>query len=219
MADPKVHVPAPAIFQSDPTEQIYAKGTLDRDMSGLSFMLMNAMQGRRDADQQAYMGGVSEANRMAMELSKQEEANKFLIETLKQAPDYAKAGLPISQVPSIARHFTGAGTDPQTADASKLVNLLKQSEIAANQAKAANAGGDNVTVDTQVTPSGVGFSNVKVKGRDVDGANAKMIQAIMENLKQRGMQPKPGGALTLPTSAANAGAAQTWAAQRLGNVQ
>lgn len=196
MAEQKTHVPAPAIFQSDPTEQIFSKGVLDRDMSGLSYMFLNAAQGRRDADQQTYMQGVSEANRIAAALNSQDNLSKMLIESLKEAPNYAKAGLPVSDVPMLSRLFANGGNNKQTADASLLVNLLKQSEINKNNATAGAESAPEFTGESVVTPQGVSVENLKVKQK---GGDPAMVQEMLRRRQiqaqsQRGIQGTgPGG--------------------------
>lgn len=169
-------IASPQIFTSDPIEQIFAKGTMDQDMGGIAYAYLNAARGQRQDDQNVYMNSLAASNRMASELMQREEANKMLLETLKLGPEYAKAGLPIANVPGIAQHFTGAGTDPQTADASLLVNLLKRADIAEKYAKAAASGkeyADETTVETDMTPTGAANSTIKTKSK---GGLDRMIQ-------------------------------------------
>lgn len=136
----KIQIPQGAIFQADPEQQIYARGTLDRDMSGLSYMFKNAADTRAQGNQERYMQGVSEANRISQALAQQEMQQDMLVQALKVIPDFAKAGVPISQFPALAQTSATGGTDEQTAQASLLVNLLKQAEIAQKQAAAAGGG-------------------------------------------------------------------------------
>ncbi len=183
MATSKVQIPQPAIFQSDPEQQIYARGTMDRDMSGLAYMFKNAADTRRERDQDTYMQGVSEANRIAAALEKQDMMQRTLLEALKQAPDYAKAGLPIADVPMLAQLFASGGAG-QAAEASSLVNELKKSEIAKNAAAGAasgQAGAPEYTEEMQITPSGVSVGTMRVKTK---GGDSKVAQEI---LRQRGL--------------------------------
>lgn len=190
MAETKTHVPAPAIFQSDPTEQIFARGMLDRDMSGLSFMFKNAAGMQRDADQETYMQGVQQANKMAMALSGQEDMMKLLQESLKQGPEYAKAGLPLERIPLIARLITGGGTDQQTRDSSGLVNELKKAMIAKDYAEAANAGGDKTEVTDVYGPGGYAGSQIKGSSK---GSGTALIDAMTARAAQlRATQDKGG---------------------------
>lgn len=198
----KTHVPLPAIFQSDPLEQIYAKGTLDRDMSGLSYMFKNAAGMEREQNKEQYLRGVQQANEMARALNQQDAMSKMLVEALKQAPDYAKAGLPIANVPAIAQLFSGAGNDSQTAAASMLVNELKKSEIAKNYATGANAGAPEFQGETIVTPSGVSQESLrmKVKGGDSAMAQEMLRQRALAALKARGITGTGPGGTGLPNA-------------------
>lgn len=210
MATSKVQVPSPAIFQSDPEEQIYARGTLDRDMSGLSYMFKNAAQTRREQDQGTYLQGVSEANRVAAALQQQEDRMKMVTDTLKMAPDFAKAGLPIDLVPLLAQHFNGQGMDEQTRAASSLPLDLIRSEIAKNNAAGAAhgaAGAPEFTGETQITPEGVSIESMKVKTKGGDSAVVQEIlrQRALQAMKARGIQGSgPGG-----TGLSNSGPAWT----------
>lgn len=205
MANSKPSVPSPAIFQSDPEEQIYARGTLDRDMSGLAYMFKNAAEQRRVQDQQTYMEGVDRANKLATMLGLQEERAGMLKEALKQGPEYAKAGLPISQVPIIAQLFSSLGTDDQTMDASSLVNALKRSEIAKNSAAAAASGresGPEYTGETIVTPSGVSQESIRVKqkGGNLTTAQELQRQRVIQALEARGIKGGGPGGTGLPNA-------------------
>lgn len=210
MATSKVQVPSPAIFQSDPEEQIYARGTLDRDMSGLSYMFKNAAQTRREQDQGTYLQGVSEANRVAAALAQQENQQHMLLESLKMIPDFLKAGAPIAQFPTLAGTSATGGTDEQTAMASSLVNALKQSEIAKNNAAGAAhgaAGAPEFTSEMQITPEGPSIESLKVKTKGGDSAVVQEIlrQRALQSLKNRGIAGSGPGGTGLP----NAGPAWT----------
>lgn len=206
MATQKINIPSPAIFQTDPEEQIYAKGTLDRDMSGFAYMFKNAAETRRQQDQGTYLQGVSEANRMAAALAKQENAQAMLIEAMKLVPDYAKAGVPIAQFPTLASTSSTGGTDDQTANASLLVNLLKQSEITKNNAQAVAAGreggpaGPEYTEESQITPSGQSITTMRMKQKGGDSAVAKEIlrQRVLQELNARGIKGSGPGGTGLP---------------------
>lgn len=183
----KIQSPQPTIFQSDPIEQIAMRGVLDRDMSGLSYMFKNAAQDRQVDKEAAYMNGVREANRMAMMLQQQEDMQKLLIESLKQGPEYAKAGLPVADVPLLSRLFTSGGTG-QAADASMLVNLLKESQIAENNAKAAAAGEaskDQVTFEGSTSPAGPTINTYRVKSKDPIRAQMELQRQIEADKRAR----------------------------------
>lgn len=185
MALPKVATPSPKIFTSDPIEQIYAKGTLDRDMSGLSYMLKSAASGDRERDQEAYLSGVGEANKMSMMLSQREEQNKNMIEMLKQGVELAKSvGSPTSSMPIMRTLMPGGGDDPGAA--AKLQLLL--SEGNANNAKAANTGSDNFTQQDIITPTGLAYSTQTSKGKNPAMLDEMARQRRLAEVKARGLQ-------------------------------
>lgn len=198
MATSKIQTPQPAIFNTDPEEQIYARGTLDRDMSGLSFMFKNAAEDRRKANSQQYMQGVSEANKIAQALAQQEMQQEMMLEGLKQGPKYAEAGLPIHLVQAIAQNFAGGGQDDQTRLASMLVNLKAQADIAAKNASAAasgQAGADKWTADGDSLPGGEGAITIKGQGRDPEAIRLEMIKQmqLLRAAREKGgpLAPKP----------------------------
>lgn len=163
MSLPKVQVPQPAIFQSDPVEQVFARGMLDRDMSGLSYMAMANARDRRTDDQDTYLKGVKEANQLSAALAMHEEMNKQALEVLKQGVEMStKLGTPTSTMPIMKMLIPSGADDPGAA--AKLQLVL--SEIAMNNAKAANTGQDQYSYETQVTPEGVSIETLKGKGRD-----------------------------------------------------
>lgn len=210
MATSKVQLPSPAIFQTDPEEQIYARGTLDRDVGGFAYMFKNAAEQRRTQNQDTYLQGVSEANRVAAALAQQENQQHMLLESLKMIPDFLKAGAPIAQFPTLAGTSATGGADDQTAQASLLVNLLKQSEIAKNNAAGAasrQAGAPEFTGETQITPEGVSIESMKMKTKGGDSAIVQQMlrQRALDALKARGITGSgPGG-----TGLANSGPAWT----------
>lgn len=219
MVTNKIATPQPQIFSSDPLEQIYARGTLDRDMSGLSFMFKNAEQDRRRANQDAYMEGVSEANRMSQALAQQEMAQEKLIETMKIAQKLTEIGVNASDMPGLDEVIRNnpAGTGDA---AMKMILALKQSQINENNAKAAAAGqggADKYDIETQMTPSGVAYTTYKGKGRDPSAIQAELQRRALADMQARGLKPNPNSPLGLPTANA-ADAAQARANQRYGNV-
>lgn len=196
MALPKIAIPSPRIFNSDPIEQIYAKGTLDRDMSGLSFMMKNAAQMDRQTDQDAYLSGVSEANKMSSMLAQREEANKNSIEMLKEAVKMATGlGSPTSAMPIMQLLRPGGGDDPGAA--AKLQLIL--SEAGANNAKAANTGNDQYTQQDVITPTGLAYSTQTSKGRNPVMLDEMARQRRLAEAKARGLvSPNPGAPAAIP---------------------
>lgn len=96
MAKATIASPNPSIFTSDPVEQIYAKGVLDRDMSGLSGLLLLSAQDKRAQDEDKYLGSLSESNRMSSKLAQMQEQFEFNKERMKQGVELLKEGFSAS---------------------------------------------------------------------------------------------------------------------------
>lgn len=185
----KVQLPSASIFTSDPLEQIMGRGVLDRDMSGLSNMFLYAMGNKREQNQDAYLGGVAAANKLALEEARQEEANKMLMEQLKQGTELAKVGYQPSNMPIMNKLFgdntPGGGSDKMAM----LLQALKQAQINKANAEAAGAGaasGDKIEVKTDIGPGGQGFTTYKGKGPNADARVQEMVAARM---RQLGLNP------------------------------
>lgn len=199
MTVPKVTAPSPAIFTSDPTEQIYAKSVVDRsnDMSGLSYMMLNAAQMQRERGQGAYMSGVSEANRMSAALAQNEERNKLNIEIMKQAVELAiKGGVNPSAMPVMGGII--ADNSGPNDDFAKAMRAVEWSKAAQNNASAANQGQDQYQQETVMTPSGVAMTTMKSKGRNPTLLDAMQAQRAMEDAKRRGLVVDPNNPMKLP---------------------
>jgi len=198
-AVPKTHVPLPAIFQSDPVEQIFSKGILDRDMSGLSFMFKNAAEMQRGQDKEDYLAGVDRANKMAAALSQQETMSKHAIEVLKQAVEMSKGvGSPTDTMPIMRMLFPSGVSDPGAA--AKLA--LLQSEATANNAKAAGESKPEFSTETAVTPSGVSQEILRAKQKGGDPAMLQEMgrQRTLQALKSRGITGSGPGGTGLPNA-------------------
>lgn len=195
----KTHVPNVAIFNSDPEEQIYARGTLDRDMSGLAFMFKNAAQDRRRGSEEAYMDGVRQANMISAALTQQETMSKQAVEMLKQAVEMSKSvGSPTSTMPIMQMLFPSGVNDPGAA--AKL-DLLR-SEAEGNRAKGVNESKPEFSVETAVTPSGVSQEILRAKQKGGDSAMLQEMarQRALQALKQRGIQGSGPGGTGLPNA-------------------
>lgn len=198
-------------FQPSATEQIFARGVQDRDMSGLNYMLMSAMQGQREANHRQYSAGVDQANKQAQDMFAREQAQAAMLEQLKVAAGLAKEGFLPSGMPAMA----GVMTDPAAND--DLGQLMRQklaSEIGKNNATAAGQGGDNVTVDTQVTPTGVAYSSIKSKGKNAEQASAVAAEMVRKELERRGLVPPAGKPYGLASSVDQAEKSSNWAKDR-----
>lgn len=173
----KVTAPNPGIFTSDPLEQIFARGVMDRDMSGLAYMFLNAAGDRRASDQDSYMRGLGESNQVAKQVAEQELRQKQQEEFLKAAVKLTEMGSLPSSMPVLDNIFQGAANRD---DAAKLAQDLIRSKIAANNANAAGGKGDGLQVTTDIGPGGTGFTTIRGKG-----ANAQQLvdQAVIQQLK------------------------------------
>jgi len=212
----KANIASPQIFSTDPIEQQFAKGLADPEFSGYAYGFLNAARGDRRRAQDTYISNLQMSNKMAAQLEQQAMAQDLLKESLKQGPEYAKAGLPINQVDLIARLFNSGGSDPQTMDASGLVNELKRSQIAENNAKAAGStkeSGPQYEFAVDTTTSGVGAGTHKIKGGDPAALQAALYQAVNRDRIARGLPPvKPGQELSRPTKTSEREQLQTRAA-------
>lgn len=212
MATAPKPIPVPwESFQPGPTEQIYARGALDRDMSGLSLMMMNAAQMQRGQDHKAYSAGVGEANKMAQAMFAQEQAQAAALERLKVAAGLAKEGFLPSGMPAMA----GVMTDPAANDdIGQLMRQKMASEVAKNNASASSAGGENATVETLVSPTGVVSSNIKAKGKDAASASKVVEQMVAQELARRGLKPPANAPYGIASTREQGEAASKWAADR-----
>lgn len=201
MATPKTHVPQAAAFGDSATEQIFSKGVLDRDMSGLSYMFLNAAQRDKVADQEAYLNGVREANRIAAALAQQETMSSQAIEMLKQAVKMSTDNGTPNTIMPIMKMLIPDGTDPGAA--ARLA--LLQSQANENNAKAAASGKESLPEfvnETQITPSGVSIETQRVKQKGGDSALLQEMarQRALQALKQRGITGSGPGGTGLPNA-------------------
>lgn len=198
----KVTAPQPGIFTSDPLEQIFGRGVLDRDMSGLAYMFLNAAGQRRAGDQDAYMTGLKESNQVAAQVADQEARQKMQEEFLKAAVKLTEMGTLPSSMPVLDGLFQGA---TNRDDAAKLHQDFVRSKIASNY-NSGGGKGDGLQVTTDVGPSGTGFTTIRGKG-----ANAQDLvnQAVINQLRLQGGRPNAS-----PTDADKMKAAR----DRYGNI-
>lgn len=179
----KVTAPQPGIFTSDPLEQIFGRGVLDRDMSGLAYMFLNAAGQRREGDQEAYMTGLRESNQVAAQVAEQEARQKQQEEFLKAAIKLTEMGSLPSSMPVLDGLFQGA---TNRDDAAKLQQDLIRSKIAANY-NSGSGGGGGLQVQADVGPGGIGFFTYKGKGA---GAQDAVNQAIVNHMRNQPQGPQ-----------------------------
>lgn len=186
MATPKITAPNPAAWNSDPIEQIYAKGTLDRDMSGLAFMFANAAQDRGDRNAGQYMQGVQAANKQAMQLSQEEERNKMLLEVLKGSLDLAKNGYQPANMPSLGAVFNDVNA-ADVREPSAAANALLRAKAIQALTSGSGGGGEQTSVEGGVNemgmPTELKFKNTRSKD---PVASATLIdQLVADYVKRR----------------------------------
>ena len=174
----KVTAPSAQIFTSDPLEQIMARGVMDRDMSGLAYMFLNAFGDRRQMDQESYMKGVSQSNQQAQQVAEMEARQKMQEEFLKSATKLAEMGNLPSSMPILQQVFRGGATDMDQGG--KLNQDLIRSKIAANN-RDPNGGDGGLKVKVDIGDAGSGFTTIEGKGpNSLETVRAKQIQLLRE---------------------------------------
>lgn len=202
----KPTVPNPAIFTSDPTEQILTKGMLDSDTGGLAYLMMHNAKTQRDDGRAAYMSGVREANVMSAKLAQQELMQDQMKEILKGSVDLMGKGFAPRGMRAAGQIFG----DPMSADANDMPAAMLQkvlSEANKNNAEGAAASanaGDKYEVKVDNTGSGVATSTYTGKGRDPTGLQAEIARRIAAENALRGLKTDPSRPMALPASRADA---------------
>jgi hypothetical protein len=170
----KPSVPAPAIFTSDPLEQIAMRGIGDDPKkSGLMYMFLNAFGEKRNMDQAAYMAGVEKANAQSVMLGQKELEAAREEAMVKAAIKLAEEGADVSTMPHLSPLFNGK---PNT-----LKPDLMRSQIHKNYQSGGEGGGEAGGKD-QIkiiqAPGGVGGYEITTKGPGgLDRAEAARIRA------------------------------------------
>jgi len=190
-------VASPSIFgQTDDLSKIYAQQMLTNPaMGGTAGALLMGQEGVRAGQIQDYYNQVREANRLQMLLSQQQDEADLLKEALQQGHHYITAGANVADMPLISRLFTRGATDPQTVDASTLVNSLKKAQIAHYYAQvaASNAAGEpQTTVQTGLGPDGKPVTQIvttKGRGTNILDANTQAVRSNM--VGNYGQRPGP----------------------------
>lgn len=174
--------PNAALFDADPLEQIYAKGTLDRNMAGLSALMMAGAGMKADARRQDYMGSLDAQNVRAGAMEQLAQQTKLREARMKETSPLIKDGFDWHNLPG--------GADLQSADdpMTALIRTVQQSIANKNNAEAAHAGdkgGESTTVQTQQAPFGPGMTTVTTKGKDAAGvakSNADRMSVIRADM-------------------------------------
>ena len=171
MATRGIQAPSPAIFQSDPLEQTFAKGVSSNEggNAGINYMMMTGAGATRERNQDIYAGQLDKSNAAAQMLARMEEAFKYKAEMSKLSADLIGKGALASGTAG-GMDISGGNTAALDAFA-RLKQAFIQSEIAKNQSQAANARGAKTSVEFQRGPSGEG-GVVIIKGESPQAVDA-----------------------------------------------
>lgn len=180
---PRPAVPSPQIFNSDPIEQTYAKGTLDPQMGGIAYAYLNAARGDRQNDQDVYMQSLKSAQNLQAQLQREDNQQELLRDALKMAPTYAERGISADEVPIINSLYKGgSGSSNSAALYRDLIVADAQAKRAA-AAHAGDAGADRETLARTVEPNGqVGTTTITTQSKRGTGMNS--LNRLTENEAQ-----------------------------------
>jgi hypothetical protein len=196
MAKATIAAPNYAAYQSDPIQQIYARGTLDRDMSGLSAMFLDAADRNKKRGIDSYESGVREANALSGKLAQQEMEQEKLLTILKASAGLMEKGYAPSGMQAAGQIFNDPAANDQFSQAT-IGKLL--ADAAASNAKGAE-GGDKFEYNVDTSPSGVTTGTWKGKGANPDRLQAAIQQRVEAEMRARGLQPSGKGPLAMPAS-------------------
>jgi len=195
MATNNIKSPNPQAYSSDPLQQIYAKGTLDRDMSGLSYMFKNAADTRQDQQIASYEQGLSEANQMSAALTQQQMAQENAMAIIKASTGLMEKGYAPSGMKASGAIFNDPNANDQFSQAT-LAKLL--AEAATANAKGASEGQDKWQYDLDISPAGIATGRWTGKGNNPSRLEAMMNERALASTKARGLTPSSAGPLALP---------------------
>ena len=188
MAKATIAAPNYAAYASDPVQQIYARGTLDRDMSGLSAMFLDAADRNQKRGIDSYESGVREANALSTQLAQQEMAQEKLLTILKASAGLMEKGYAPSGMQAAGQIFN----DPNDNDAFSNATIGKMNADAfAARSKGAGEGKTKYTYKTQITPSGQAYSELSGSGGDPATIQDEIYKRLVADLANRGLMPNP----------------------------
>jgi len=197
MAKAAITTPNYGAYASDPIQQIFARGILDRDMSGLSAMFLDAADRNKQRGIDSYESGVREANALSGKLAQEDMQNEQAIELLKATAGLVKEGIAPSGMRGEGMLFNQPGTNDQFSQAT-IGKLL--ADAAASSASASGASGEKYEYNVDTSPSGVTTGTWKGKGGDPTKLQAAIQQRVEAELRARGLTPSSRGPLALPAS-------------------
>lgn len=196
------NVPSPRIFNADNVETAFAQGVAKHDHSqeaGLDYMFMNSARANREQDQETYLRGVSEANKMLTAIAMKEAHDKLIMEGMKQTSALAQHGFNPSTMHGGSALFNDLGNADTVANT--IADLRKaQAEHARMTAAAAMAGTGPTTTQTyQTSPQGVAYGTTTVKGHiSPEEAHRRATISVMKDYADRGLAVDPSKPLALP---------------------
>lgn len=182
-----ISAPNAALFDSDPLEQIYAKGTLSPNLAGLSAMMLMATQKRGDLNRQDYLDALMQTQGLENIMGQRKIAAELQGKRMDNTRYLAERGYTPSSLTSGGDLFT----DLTAGDAfAKLMQEEVRSKIFANMQKGQGGAGskDQVTVKTDVMPWGVpGATTITSRSSNADTAmsnNRSRVQALLADMMQ-----------------------------------
>lgn len=187
----RISAPQLSIFTSDPLEQIFARGVLDRNMSGLSSMFLTAERMARGANQDAYLGSLQQSNATAAMLQQLEEQFKYKKSLTDNARHLAIAGYAPSGLGEAGNALFGGNAAAADPTAAQLLAIEMQKAVGGGGGDGGGGGGDQLNYEVPIAPNGqLGVS--VLKGRIKGGDPTKLIgdlndrAAVIAELRKRG---------------------------------
>lgn len=181
-----ISAPNAALFDSDPLEQIYAKGTLSPNLAGLSALMLHAMQKRSDVGRGQYLGALEQTQALENMMGQRKIAAELQGKRMDNSRHLAERGYLPSQLTGGSDLFT----DTAGGDAfAKLMQEELRSKIFSNMNKGSGAGSkDQVTVKTDVMPWGVpGATTITSRSTNAETAmnnNRAQVQNIFADMQR-----------------------------------
>lgn len=181
-----ISAPNAALFDSDPLEQIYAKGTLSPNLAGLSALMLHAMQKRSDVGRGQYLGALEQTQALENMMGQRKIAAELQGKRMDNTRHLAEKGYLPGSMHGGADLFSDIGSGDAFA---KLMQEEIRSKIFSNMNKGSGAGSkDQVTVKTDVMPWGApGATTITSRSTDPAKATANnraQVQSIFVDMQR-----------------------------------
>lgn len=180
-----ISAPNAALFDSDPLEQIYAKGTLTPNLAGLSALMMHAMQKRSDMARGEYLGALESTQALENMMGQRKIAAELQGKRMDNTRHLAEKGYLPGSMHGGADLFSDIGSGDAFA---RLLQEEIRSKIFSNTQKGAGGSKDQVTVKTDVMPWGMpGATTVTSRSTNADTAmnnNRAQVQNIFADMQR-----------------------------------